>query len=208
MGNPAESIPRSGIILIISGPAGSGKTTLCDQLLEKFTNLRRIITATTRDPRPGEVDGHHYYFFQEAEFEQKIEEGAFYEHALVHGRHYGTLKSEVKRHQDSGHDIILNIDVQGAAAFRENAKTDSNLAAHMKTVFIRPDSVDTIRERLRQRQSDNDAEIERRLATALEELNTAEEHDYILPTGSREQDFQIISSIYLAEKYRVVQTAD
>jgi len=208
MGKPAESIPRNGIILIISGPAGSGKTTLCDQLLEKFSNLRRIITATTRDPRPGEVDGKHYYFFNNEAFEQKIAEGAFYEHALVHGRRYGTLKAEVKRHQDGGHDIILNIDVQGAAAFRKNAETDPVLAAHMKTVFIRPDSVDTIRERLRFRQSDNEAEIERRLKTAIEELDTAEEHDYILPTGSREQDFEIISSIYLAEKHRVVKATD
>ena len=205
MGTRTEPTPRTGIILIISGPAGSGKTTLCDQLLENFPNLARVITATTRDPRPGEVHGEHYYFFSNEEFEAKIAEDAFYEHALVHGRNYGTLKSEVKRHQNSGHDIILNIDVQGAAIIREKAKTDPELAAKLTTVFIRPDSVETIRNRLRGRQSDNDEEIERRVKTALEELETAEDHNYVMPTGSREQDYRIISSIYLAEKYRVVQ---
>jgi len=206
MSERIQSIPRKGIILIICGPAGSGKTTLCDQLLEHFPSLKRIITATTRNPRPGEQHGVDYFFFTNQEFEKKIEVGAFYEHALVHGRHYGTLKSEVHRQLDLGNDIILNIDVQGAASFRKNALTDQLLASRLVTVFIRPACIETIRERLRQRHTDSETEIERRISSAIAELETAEDHDYILPTGSREQDYQYISSIYLAEKLRVVRS--
>ena len=172
--------------------------------MNHFPCIKRIITATTRDPRPGEIDGVHYYFLSNEAFEQKLAEDAFYEHALVHGRHYGTLKSEVHRHLMGGNDIILNIDVQGAAIVREKAKTDALMAARMKTIFIRPDSVDTIRARLKYRQSDSETEIERRLKTAIKELATAEQHDYILPSSTREQDFRLITSIYLAEKHRVV----
>ena len=199
-----QPIPRTGTILIISGPAGVGKTTLCNQLMDNYPNLKRIITATTRDPRPGEVNGVDYYFHSNESFQEKIAEDAFYEHALVHGRHYGTLKSEVHRHLNSGNDVILNIDVQGAASFREKAKTDAFLASRMKTIFIRPDTVEILRERLQFRQSDSEKEIQRRMKSAIAELETAEEHDYIIPTGTREEDYQLISSIYLAEKHRVV----
>ncbi len=201
----AAAIPRNGIILILCGPAGSGKTTLCDQMLAQFGSLKRIITATTRKPRPGERHGEHYFFFTEADFKEHIEAGAFYEHAKVHGRHYGTLKSEVQAQLNAGNDILLNIDVQGAASFREHATHDPLLASRLRTIFIRPESVEVIRERLRERQSDSEAEIERRLQTALQELATAESHDYILPTSTRERDFELMRSIYLAEKHRVVR---
>lgn len=203
----AASIPRNGIILILCGPAGSGKTTLCDQMLAHFSGLTRIITATTREPRPGEHHGEHYFFLSEPEFQQRIQAGAFYEYATVHGRLYGTLKSEVQAKLNAGHDILLNIDVQGAASFRKHAATDPLLGSRMRTVFIRPASIAVIRERLRERQSDSEAEIERRLQTARQELETAACHDYILPTSTRKHDFELMRSIYLAEKHRVVPSA-
>jgi guanylate kinase len=202
---PPESIPRKGIVLIVCGPAGSGKTTLCDRLLGEFSDLRRIITATTRQPRKGEVHGNDYYFFSESEFLEKIDASAFYEHALVHERHYGTLKSEVHRNLDSGHDIVLNIDVQGAASFRKIAEAEALLASRLVTIFIQPESIEVLLERLRHRASDSDEEIEKRLKTARTELKTAMDYHYVLPTSSKDHDYRIISSIYLAEKHRVVK---
>lgn len=192
-------------MLLICGPAGSGKTTLCDRLLEEFAELKRIITATTRQPREGEIQGKDYYFFSEPEFLKKIEAGEFYEHALVHGRHYGTLKSEVHRVLDSGNDIILNIDVQGAASFRKIAEKEPLLASRLTTVFIQPESLDVIQERLHHRASDSEEEIQKRLKTARTELETAMDYHYVLPTSSKDNDYRLISSIYLAEKHRVVK---
>ncbi len=198
-------IPRKGIILLISGPAGSGKTTLCDRLLENYDDLKRIVTATTRTPREGEVEGEDYYFLSDRDFLEKIENEEFYECALIHGRHYGTLKSEVHRQLESGHDIILNIDVQGAASFRKNAKEDNFLKERLITVFIYPESLNIIRERLRSRQQDSEEEIERRILTAKIELSQWRDYHYVLPTTTREKDFEIISSIYLAEKNKVLK---
>lgn len=191
-------------MLLICGPAGSGKTTLCDRLLNEFENLSRIITATTRQPREDEVDGKDYYFFSKSDFLEKMKEDAFYEYALVHGRHYGTLKSEVHRQLESGNDIILNIDVQGAATFRKKAQKDEFLASKLITIFIRPESMNIIRERLESRATDSQEEIELRLDTARIELEMAMEHHYVLPTSTKENDYQIISSIYVAEKHRIV----
>jgi guanylate kinase len=196
---------RSGILLLICGPAGSGKTTLCDQLLEEFPNLHRIVTATTRPAREGEFDGVHYHFFSEDVFKQKLENDEFYEHATVHGRLYGTLKSEVHKHLSSGGDIILNIDVQGAASFRQSAKRETFLAERLVTVFIQPDSLETIRQRLLCRNSDDANEIEKRMQSAIDEMKTADENDYVMPTRSREQDYRLISSIYLAERHRILK---
>ena len=198
-------IPRRGIILVVCGPAGSGKTTLCDQMLDRFPGLRRVVTATTREPRPGEAHGVDYHFMSEAAFMGKVESGGFLEHARVHGRLYGTLKSEVRRHLEAECDVLLNIDVQGAASFRRQASSDPLLAGRLATVFIQPESLDMLRERLEHRKSDSAEEISRRMETAREELKSARLHDYILPTQSREHDFQVMASIYTAEKHRVAK---
>lgn len=200
-----ESIPRKGIVLIVCGPAGSGKTTLCDQLLEEFTDLKRIITATTRQPREGEVHGKDFYFLEVPEFLQKIEAGDFYEHALVHGRHYGTLKSEVHRQLQAGYDIVLNIDVQGAASFRRLAEQEPALASKLITVFIQPESIEVLKERLAHRGSDSTEEIERRMKSALIEMATAKDWHYVIPSSTRDHDYRLISSIYLAEKHKIVK---
>ena len=205
MPHTPESIPRKGIVLIVCGPAGSGKTTLCDQLLQEFGDLKRVITATTRLPREGEVNGRDYHFFTVPEFLEKVEANAFYEHALVHGRHYGTLKSEVHRHTEAGNDILLNIDVQGAASFRKIAEEEPQLAARLVTVFIQPASIEVLKSRLAHRASDSPEEIDLRLRTALAEMETATDFHYVLPTTTRKHDYRMISSIYLAEKHKVVR---
>lgn len=185
-------------LLLVSGPAGSGKTTLCEQLLKSCSGIERVITATTRAPRAGEVDGVDYYFLSEAEFSRGIAEGAFYEHAQVHGRHYGVLKAEIHRRLDAGHDLLLNIDVQGARSFRQAAQEDARLGERLVTVFIRPVSIEQIRERLFSRGTDDAREIERRLRVAQDELREAEHFDHIITSGTREDDFAAIVSILQA----------
>ena len=206
MPDTPESIPRKGIVLILCGPAGSGKTTLCNRLLQEFSDLKRVVTATTRQPRKGEEHGKDFYFFQVPEFLEKLDAGAFYEHALVHGRHYGTLRSEVHRHLDAGNDIILNIDVQGASSFCKIAEQEPRLRSKLVTVFIRPKSIDVLKKRLAHRGSDSIDEIERRMKSAVEEMTTALNWHYVLPTSTRKHDYRMISSIYLAEKHKVVRS--
>lgn len=203
----AETSPqRHPLLFIVSGPAGSGKTTVCDRLLEaRPDELARIVTATSREPRPGEKHGRDYYFFTPEQFEQKIARGEFYEHALVHGRHYGALKSEIDARLLGGCNILLNIDVQGAANYREAARQTPLLAQRMVTIFILPPDLEELRKRLAGRGSDEPAEIERRMQTALRELQEWPEYDYCIPSGSREDDFRAALAIYEAEKLRVRQ---
>ena len=190
------------LLLIVSGPAGSGKTTLCDRMLEEIPRLRRIITATTRPPRSGEEDGVDYYFFSPGEFERKIEEGAFFEWARVHDHHYGCLKSEVTENLARDLDLLLNIDVQGAETFRRAVQSDPRLRDKVVTVFVTPESLDVIRDRLENRGQDPRDEIERRLKNAETEIEQWIHYDYCLISRDRESDFSSMRSIYLAEKLR------
>jgi guanylate kinase len=200
---PDQITHSNALLLVVSGPAGSGKTTLCDRMLASFPSLSRIVTATTRQPREGEVDGQDYFFLRESEFEAMLAQNAFYEHARVHGRLYGTLKREVIASLEAGRDLMLNIDVQGAATIRERVMADTEVSVNLVSVFIQPPSIETIRERLQARSTDSPEEIERRIASAIEEMSKADLFDYILPTRSRDEDFQLLSSIYKAEKMRV-----
>ncbi|MCB1134120.1 MAG: guanylate kinase, partial [Verrucomicrobiae bacterium] len=108
---------RTGILLVVSGPSGSGKTTLCRRLAD-LGEVRYSVSCTTRAPRPGEVNGRDYHFLQTSEFQRLVEAGEFLEHAEVHGNHYGSLRSEVLGHLDQGIDVVMDIDVQGAAQVR------------------------------------------------------------------------------------------
>lgn len=192
-----------GIVFIISGPAGSGKTTLCHRLISEFPNLQRIVTVTTRAPREGEVDGRDYHFRTVERFQREQKQGAFLEWAEVHGRYYGTLQSEVTARLDARQDALLSIDVQGAETIRALGRVPGHtLQDRVVTIFILPSSLEEMRERLRRRGSDSPEEIEKRLQTAQQEIPHARFFDYQVITGSREQDFDRIRAIYLAEKSR------
>lgn len=195
-------VERPALLLIVSGPAGSGKTTLCDRMLAEMPRLQRIVTATTRPPREGERDGEDYYFFSREEFERKVAAGEFFEWARVHDRLYGCLKSEVREKLSSEIDLLLNIDVQGAETVRREVDSDPQLRDRVASVFVTPESIDVIRDRLEARGQDSAAEIERRLRNAEDEISRWVHYDYCLISGDRESDFLNIASIYRAEKLR------
>ncbi|RPG83109.1 MAG: guanylate kinase [Coraliomargarita sp. TMED73] len=197
-----NSIGDKGRLLIVSGPAGSGKTTVCNRLLEVSPKLERVITATTRAPRGDERDGLDYYFLNAADFEERIGRDAFYEYARVHGNHYGTLKSEVQEKLLSGMDLLLNIDVQGAASFRQTADQDPLLKGRIATVFIMPPSREELEKRLRGRGTDTEDEVRRRLHVAEEEMKQAQLYDYILMSADKDADFHQLLAIYQSEGKR------
>src|SRR6185503_2020183 len=123
-------------LIVISAPSGTGKTTLCQQLLTKRPNITRAITCTTRTPRPGEKEGVDYYFMSAETFLRRVQAGNFLEHATVFGNSYGILKSEIVEKLRQGQDLLLNVDVQGAATIREQSKDDHELARALLTVFL------------------------------------------------------------------------
>jgi len=187
---------ESGFLFIVSGPAGIGKTTVCDQMLKEIPGLERAVTSTTRAPRRGEVDTVDYYFFDHDTFQAKIDTGAFYEHAHVHNQLYGTLKSEVQGKLAIGIDLLLNIDVQGAAQMRETAQNDPLLKGKVITIFIMPPTIEVLAARLRGRGTDAEDEIQRRMAVAVEEIQLGEHYDHKIVSASREEDFAALVSIY------------
>lgn len=192
--------PESGHLIIVSGPAGSGKTTLCDRMLAELPQIERVVTSTTRQPRGGEVDTVDYHFFDHDTFKAKIKAGDFYEYAHVHSNLYGTLKSEVQDKLATGTDLLLNIDVQGAAQMRETAQNDPLLKGKVVTAFIMPPSIEELEARLRGRGTDPEDEVQRRMRVAVEEMKQAELYDHTILSGTRDEDFDALKAIYEGAK--------
>lgn len=188
--------PSTGQLIIVSGPAGSGKTTLCGRMLAEIPGLQRVVTSTTRAPRPGEVDSVDYHFFDKATFQEKIEAGEFYEYAQVHRNLYGTLKREVQGKLEAGTDLLLNMDVQGAAHMRKVSQADPMLHGHVTTVFIMPPNLEELEARLRGRGTDAEDEIQRRLQVALDEMEQRDQYDHTILSASPEADFLALKQIY------------
>jgi guanylate kinase len=158
-------------VFVITGPSGVGKGTLIKRLRERCPSLELSISATTRQPRPGEVDGRDYHFLTREEFDRRIEEGDFLEFATYSGNRYGTLRSEVEQRLEAGHSVVLEIEVQGAQQVRA-ARPDS------VQIFIAPPDPAVLRERLRSRGTDSDAAIDSRLEVAAQELAVKEDFDH------------------------------
>ena len=191
---------ESGFLFIVSGPAGSGKTTVCERILREVPGLERVITSTTRAPRSGEVDTVDYYFFDYDSFQAKVAAGAFYEYAHVHSKLYGTLKSEVQGKLAKGIDLILNIDVQGAAQMRETAQNDPLLKGKVVTIFIMPPTIEVLAARLRGRATEAEDEIQRRMAVAVEEMQRSKHYYHTILSGTREEDFAALMAIYKSKR--------
>ncbi len=192
------------LIFIVSGPAGSGKTTLCERMIAELSpRIQRIITATTRPPRQNEINGVDYYFLSHEEFQEAVQKEKFYEHAKVHSYNYGILKEEIKNKLDQNIDLLINLDVQGAETLRKITQLDPELHKRVISIFIMPPTVDVLESRLQGRGLDNHEEIERRLQVAQTEVQYWTSYDYCIPTQTKEEDFACLLSLYVAEKLRV-----
>jgi guanylate kinase len=163
----------SGCLFVLAAPSGGGKTSLVAALLEREPGIRLSVSYTTRPPRPGEIDGAHYHFVDEAKFLALKANGEFLEHAHVHGNWYATSATWLKSETAQGNDVLLEIDWQGAAQVRR-------LMPDAVHIFILPPSLESLRERLQKRGQDSPAVIERRLTAAREEMRHCDEFDYVI----------------------------
>ena len=203
---PMTAVNANPLLVVISAPSGAGKTTLCERTLAARPQMTRAITCTTRPPRDGEKDGIDYFFLDAGDFLRRVQGGNFLEHATVHGNSYGTLKSEVVGKLRAGNDVLLNVDVQGAATIRAQAEKDPELKRALVTVFLAPVSIAVLEERLRRRGKDSPENIQKRLAGARHELTQWRHFDYIIVTSSIEEDLRRMMAILDAEAMRQHRT--
>ncbi len=201
MSSPASLVPhqRLGVLMVVSGPSGSGKTTLCRKLCDAGEAVFSI-SCTTRAPRPGEVHGKDYFFLSEEEFVARIGRGEFFEHANVHGRRYGTLKSYVTDNLRRGIDVMMDIDVQGAAQVR--ACEDEIVRRCLVDIFILPPSAKELKARLSGRGTESQEALDLRLGNAIAEMEHWPTYDYVLVSDTRESDFERFRSLLLAQRLR------
>jgi guanylate kinase len=162
-----------GKVFVITGPSGVGKGTLIERLLERIPDLELSVSATTRSPRPGEVDGRDYHFLAPEDFDRRVAAGDFLEHATYSGNRYGTLREEVERRLAEGRSVVLEIEVQGARQVRE-------AMPEAVQIFIAPPSPEVLRERLEGRGTDSPEAIEDRLRTAETELEARDEFTHVV----------------------------
>jgi guanylate kinase len=204
---PVSASSAAPVLLVLAGPAGSGKSTLCDRLVAEDPSFSRVITTTTRAPREGEINGVHYHFFTPAEFDAKVARGEFFEWAWVHGqRRYGTLASSVLGPLASGQNLIMSVDVQGVESFRHAAITNPLLKRSMTTVFILVDH-ERLVARMRGRAQDQEEEIARRMQTAEAELREARKFDFIIESHTRDEDFTALLRILEQARARAATPA-
>lgn len=188
----------SGLLVVISGPSGSGKGTICKRLIDEIENINVSISATTRKPRIGEIEGKNYFFIDEDEFVKKINNDDFLEYALVYGNYYGTPKKTVLKQLEDGKDIILEIDIQGALKVKENYPKGV-------FIFILPPSLEELKNRIEGRGTDSKEVIHRRLKCAYDELNYAFQYDYVVLNDEVDSAVEKIKEIISAEKNKSVR---
>jgi guanylate kinase len=187
----------SNSIILISGPAGVGKTTICDRLINDFSpHLIRLVTATSRPPRTNEVDGVDYIFLSRDEFEKRIHQKDFAEYELIHGNYYGTLKN-LLFNTCSDQDLLINIDVNGAQSIQKIFSESAGMRTQMLSIFIRPKSIQELKSRLLFRGSDSNEEIKKRIVTAKHEIEQACMFDLIVESSCKELDYSLVKNFYL-----------
>ena len=185
-----------GILIVISGPSGAGKGTICKALLEKHDNIYISVSATTRAPRVGEVEGVNYYFLTKEAFEEKVSKNGFLEYANVHGNFYGTPKVNVEKMLDEGKDVILEIDIQGALQVKENFKEGV-------FIFILPPSMEELKQRIIKRGSETEESLMTRFKNAYKEINYVSKYNYAVVNDKLDIAVSKVESIITAEKCRV-----
>jgi guanylate kinase len=188
---------RKGLLLVVSGPSGAGKGTICKELLERNPAINISVSATTRNPRHGEVDGVNYHFLTKEQFEERIEDNGFIEHAKVYDNYYGTPKANVLEVLDRGEDILLEIDIQGAMQVRERMPEGIY-------VFILPPSMSELKNRIIKRGSETEESLNKRFSSAYQEIDFIKKYDYYIINDNLERAVTTLESIIRAEKHRVV----
>jgi len=188
----------SGVLFIVSAPSGGGKTSLVRTVLEAEPEIRLSVSHTTRAPRPGEVNGRHYHFVSAREFARRLEAGEFLESAEIYGNRYGTSQKWIERELAEGHDVLLEIDWQGAQQVRR-------LMRQVVSIFILPPSLEVLATRLKGRGQDSGEEVERRLAAARDEVSHVSEYDYVIINDDFNRAALDLRSIFRAERLKLAR---
>ena len=187
---------NNGLLLIFSGPSGAGKGTVLKELLNGNDNMKLSVSATTRTPREGECHGVHYFFMTKEEFEEQIDNGQMLEHAEYCGKYYGTPSSQIMDWIEEGRDVVLEIEVQGARQIKEKRPD-------CVSIFVLPPSLEELEKRLRYRNTEDEETIQKRLAVARQEMETARDYDYVIVNDTIEHTVEQINKIIAAEKLKV-----
>lgn len=192
----------SPLLILISAPSGGGKTTLFQQMLARHPDMVRAVTCTTRPPRAGEVDGKDYYFLSPEEFQRRLAAGEFLENARVYDYSYGIPKTELLGKLRTGADVLLNVDVQGAATVCSKAALDAELSRALVSVFLTPASLAELEARLKRRGTDSPADLAKRLSVARHEIEQWTHFQYLIISTSVAEDVRQMESIIDAERLR------
>lgn len=192
---------KRGVLIVISGPSGAGKGTICKALLEKHEDLYLSVSATTREPRNGEIHGVNYYFLTKDEFRKRIDSNDFLEWAEVYGNYYGTPKSSVEEMLNEGKNVILEIDIQGALKVKENCEEGV-------FIFILPPSMQELKQRIINRGSETPESLMRRFTSAYQEINYISKYNYGVINDKVEDAVRKIENILIAEECRVDRIKD
>ena len=184
---------NKGLLLVVSGPSGAGKGTICQEFMKTHSDCALSVSATTRAPREGEVNGVNYFFLSHEEFKKKIEDGGFLEHAVFCENYYGTPKDEVLKMIESGKNVILEIEVQGALQVRSHYP-------EAVFVFVIPPTLEELEKRLRGRGTEDDSVISKRLERAKAEFNFIPKYNYVLVNDTVGDAVKRLEAIITAEK--------
>lgn len=193
---------KRGLLVVISGPSGVGKSTVVRRLMKTNPDLALSVSMTTRQARPGEVNGEHYYFVTQAEFDKRVKDGDLLEWAKVHGSYYGTPRSYVEKELSQGGVVVLEVDVQGAASIKQ--AVEKSMKAAVVFIFLIPPSVDILAFRLKKRKTEDEAVMNYRLRAAIAELQVMEKYDYIVVNDKVESASDKIRAIINVEKERTL----
>ena len=191
-------LDRKGLLLVVSGPSGAGKGTICKALLNKNDKIKFSVSATTRKPRNGEVHGVNYFFLEKEEFTTMIENGEFLEYAQIYDNFYGTPKSAIIECLEKGQDVILEIEMQGAKQIKE-------VYPEGVFIFVLPPSLEELKSRIVGRGTETQEEIEKRFSCAFEEINQIVNYDYFIVNEDIEKSVNDVEAIIASEKNKVIR---
>ena len=195
-GHPKDHGDRRGLMLVISSPSGAGKTTLARKLMDEFDDIKLSVSATTRDPRPGEIDGKDYHFKSRQDFREMISRREFLEWALVFDNLYGTPRADTERLLEAGHDVLFDVDWQGADALHDQMPRD------VVSVFVLPPSIEALKARLATRPGSTDEIVERRMRDAKAEMRHWRRYDYAIVNDDLDVAYQRLKRILLVERLK------